>query len=978
MSEDALKRILLLDDSADYRNLIKLFVKKLMPDIEVVEHDPVAKGIPGEDFPWGDYDVLLLDFDLSIPGVTGLDILQKNHKRPDFPATIMLTGAGTEEVALRALKFGIYEYQSKQSLTKDKLKELLHRAHTTRKEHRVQEELKQEQTSAFSKEVFYEKLRIANGNPESGRVLMVIQLDNVQDIETNIGVIGRDSLVNFVGKKCFNMFKLGEFNPNITRVGDNDIALQINFPDSIDTLARNMDGLCKNLDKTAFKFADLKVGFSVSIGLLKLGIVNCSNQQLIDLTLEAAQRASDEVSNSYYIWKEEDIHKELHGSAEDQEVARDNLQQKLKEIAARKAKAGKQALQEHDEEIQAAAENRAEHEERARLEAEQRAEQEAQQRREAEIKAETEAKSKAELEARLKQLEEESARREQEREAELAAQQQRQAEQAAEAEEKARAELDAKLKELEAERAKHEQEQQAEREAQHKKEAELKADAASKAELEAKLKELEAKGVQREQEQQAEREALQKREAELIAEAEHKAKAEVESRLSQLEQENAKREQEQQAEFQAQQQREAELKTAIEAEIKAKTALEEEMKATREARDKMEADLKAISEAKDKAEAEMKAMQEQKVRLEQDLKNAFSLSPDAGATEPVLDAATPAPAPATATPTPATSAPAAPAPASTAAATTPAATEASNPAAAPAAAPATENKPEEPAEQQADVTAIEANIQTMLSENRIVQTYQPIVLMGEASDEGEEADVEIYQTGMQCVDEEDDTDINEWLVDISRLSLETQQSLQEFMLRQAFARITERETGDLPFRFVINVTAVWFADIKLFQWLQTILTQTKSYDPGKAFILNIPLPLYKEHEKRAAALIDTLRKSHHFKIALSDFGDGKEIESICDAASARFINTNLDGLKQLASRLAPAEKKTAADEEQEKRNLLQHLKAKNIRFVSSGIHDATTLTEAITLGADFTVGDFVGEVQQSLIESSSVESFELT
>ena len=35
----------------------------------------------------------------------------------------MLTGAGTEEVAVRALKTGIYEYQPKQSLTKDKLKQ---------------------------------------------------------------------------------------------------------------------------------------------------------------------------------------------------------------------------------------------------------------------------------------------------------------------------------------------------------------------------------------------------------------------------------------------------------------------------------------------------------------------------------------------------------------------------------------------------------------------------------------------------------------------------------------------------------------------------------------------------------------------------------------------------------------------------------------------------------------------------------------
>ena len=79
--------------------------------------------MPDDSYNWSDIDVLLLDYHLSIVGTTGLDILHKHHKKNTFPATIMLTCAGTEEIAVRALKTGIYEYLPKQSLTKDKLKQ---------------------------------------------------------------------------------------------------------------------------------------------------------------------------------------------------------------------------------------------------------------------------------------------------------------------------------------------------------------------------------------------------------------------------------------------------------------------------------------------------------------------------------------------------------------------------------------------------------------------------------------------------------------------------------------------------------------------------------------------------------------------------------------------------------------------------------------------------------------------------------------
>ena len=129
MAEEVkLKNILIFDDDADQRRLVSNYINKLFKDIEVGEYDPLESGEPDDDFDWSKYDVLILDYYLCIHGVTGLDILQRNRKNLNFPATIMLTGAGNEEVAVRALKAGVYDYLRKQSLDKQELYQAINKA----------------------------------------------------------------------------------------------------------------------------------------------------------------------------------------------------------------------------------------------------------------------------------------------------------------------------------------------------------------------------------------------------------------------------------------------------------------------------------------------------------------------------------------------------------------------------------------------------------------------------------------------------------------------------------------------------------------------------------------------------------------------------------------------------------------------------------------------------------------------------------
>ena len=130
------RRILILDDDGDYRKLLLAYLSGEFKNIELVEYDPVDMGVPGADFQWSDYDVLLLDYDLRSDRANGLDILHENKDNPGFPATIMLTGAGSEEVAVMALKSGVTDYFRKHNLKKEQLLDSIRNIFTRQQLHK--------------------------------------------------------------------------------------------------------------------------------------------------------------------------------------------------------------------------------------------------------------------------------------------------------------------------------------------------------------------------------------------------------------------------------------------------------------------------------------------------------------------------------------------------------------------------------------------------------------------------------------------------------------------------------------------------------------------------------------------------------------------------------------------------------------------------------------------------------------------------
>ncbi|MEI7907049.1 MAG: response regulator [Bacteroidota bacterium] len=103
--------ILVIDDEDAFSNLLRL---DLESDGKYVVKT-ASSGEQGIDMMKADrYDVLLLDY--HIGSMTGLQVMQwMNEAKVDTPV-IMLTAAGTEEIAVNAMKLGAYDYARKERL----------------------------------------------------------------------------------------------------------------------------------------------------------------------------------------------------------------------------------------------------------------------------------------------------------------------------------------------------------------------------------------------------------------------------------------------------------------------------------------------------------------------------------------------------------------------------------------------------------------------------------------------------------------------------------------------------------------------------------------------------------------------------------------------------------------------------------------------------------------------------------------------
>ncbi|GJQ20835.1 MAG: hypothetical protein HBSIN02_11900 [Bacteroidia bacterium] len=84
------------------------------------------------------YDVILLDY--MMPELSGLNVLQWMHEQKNQTPVVMLTAAGSENVAVEAMKMGAYDYLRKEHIDVQRLAIIIQATHE-RHQFRIAREL---------------------------------------------------------------------------------------------------------------------------------------------------------------------------------------------------------------------------------------------------------------------------------------------------------------------------------------------------------------------------------------------------------------------------------------------------------------------------------------------------------------------------------------------------------------------------------------------------------------------------------------------------------------------------------------------------------------------------------------------------------------------------------------------------------------------------------------------------------------------
>lgn len=100
-------KILLVDDEVVFtNNMSKLLTNRGYRATAVNSGDSAIRALEEEDF-----DVIVLD--LKMPGMDGITTLKEIKKLGLFTETLILTGHGSIDTALEAMKLGAYDYLTK-------------------------------------------------------------------------------------------------------------------------------------------------------------------------------------------------------------------------------------------------------------------------------------------------------------------------------------------------------------------------------------------------------------------------------------------------------------------------------------------------------------------------------------------------------------------------------------------------------------------------------------------------------------------------------------------------------------------------------------------------------------------------------------------------------------------------------------------------------------------------------------------------
>lgn len=295
-----LKTILIIDDDESARQLITHHINQTLPEVRVEEYDPAVHGPPPSTFDWEGCDLIILDYLLD-GKQTGLDLLQEWKKQDNFPPVIMLTGKGSEDVAVRAMKTGVQDYLRKQDITAERLRQSIM---DVAQNYKLARERPLSSTSqSFNKALFYKKLEQALQSNEPTAVFFLIEVDNYDHVGEEVGIILQDDVIRHVAKITFEAFGDPDYQASITRMSDSTIGLLFEPPESW-SLEEEVAKLNDILTSNPYDYEGELIPLIINVGVVFLKHFSRSANEIIRCARIACQKVRAAGGDGYAIYTE--------------------------------------------------------------------------------------------------------------------------------------------------------------------------------------------------------------------------------------------------------------------------------------------------------------------------------------------------------------------------------------------------------------------------------------------------------------------------------------------------------------------------------------------------------------------------------------------------------------------------------------------------------------------------------------------------
>jgi diguanylate cyclase (GGDEF)-like protein len=313
-----INKILIIDEDSDFRKLLEIVLLKISPSSRIDQYDPLASGRPGENFNWSQYDLLFLDYDLGHGG-NGLDWLLEYKNNEPFPATIIITAHGNEEIAARSIRLGAHDYISKHKMSNNSLIEVINNALKVQSEQSKFVTTQELHTKLFNKVYFYKKLGeiIEKRSPDNLSFVLQVMIDEFQQIRKDLGFLGADHLVSEVAEEISNILVNSQHQVNVTRIGDSSIGCLLSGKFNEKDGEKFAGTLCVKLADKSFIYNDKRIPLSVSIGVAQITKSDNSVESLLEHVDLACNSASEIKGNSFTIYADtehassHEIHNEI-------------------------------------------------------------------------------------------------------------------------------------------------------------------------------------------------------------------------------------------------------------------------------------------------------------------------------------------------------------------------------------------------------------------------------------------------------------------------------------------------------------------------------------------------------------------------------------------------------------------------------------------------------------------------------------------